>query len=99
VVANYKKYHDKGFEVFSVSLDDNKADWQKAIASDGLTWKYHVSDLMKWNSPVVPLYGFQGIPYTVLIDREGRLIRKDVRGEDLGASLEEVFASDTTKAK
>ena len=99
VLANYRKYHDKGFEVFSVSLDDNKADWQGAIASDGLIWKYHVSDLMKWNSPMVQLYGFQGIPYTVLIDREGRMIRKDVRGEDLGATLEEVFAADTTKTK
>lgn len=99
VVANYNKYHDKGFEVFSVSLDDNKAAWTGAIASDGLVWKYHVSDLMKWNTPVVQLYGFQGIPYTVLIDREGRMIKKDVRGEDLGATLEEIFAADTTQTK
>ncbi len=99
VVANYNKYHDKGFEVFSVSLDDNKKAWTDAIASDGLIWKYHVSDLMKWQTPMVQLYGFEGIPYTVLIDREGRLIKKDVRGEDLGATLEEVFAADTTKTK
>lgn len=94
VVANYKKYHDKGFEVFSVSLDDNRQAWMNAIQTDGLTWQYHVSDLMKWNSSVVQLYGFQGIPFTVLIDREGRLIRKDVRGEDLGNALEEVFAAE-----
>lgn len=99
VVANYKKYHDKGFEVFSVSLDDNKDAWQNAIKTDGLIWQYHVTDLMKWNSPVVQLYGFQGIPFTVLIDREGRLIRKDVRGEDLGLALEEVFSADTTQTK
>lgn len=99
VVANYKKYHDKGFEVFSVSLDNKKADWVNAIQSDGLLWKYHVSDLMQWQTPMVQLYGFQGIPYTVLIDREGRMIRKDVRGEDLGATLEEIFAADTTQTK
>lgn len=99
VVANYKKYHDKGFEVFSVSLDDNKEAWLKAIESDGLEWKWHVSDLMRWNSPVVPLYGFQGIPYTVLIDREGRMIGKNLRGEALGEKLEEVFAAESVSNK
>lgn len=99
VVANYKKYHDQGFEVFSVSLDRSKDDWLGAIKSDGLLWKYHVSDLMEWSSPMVQLYGFQGIPYTVLIDREGRMIKKDVRGEELGKTLEEVFSADTTKSK
>lgn len=99
VVANYKKYHDKGFEVFSVSLDNNKAAWTEAIQKDGLLWKWHVSDLMQWQSPVVPLYGFQGIPYTVLIDREGRLIQKDLRGDALGKKLEEIFSADTTAKK
>lgn len=94
VVANYKKYHDKGFEVFSVSLDDDRKAWLNAIQSDGLVWPYHVSDLMKWNSPMVQLYNFQGIPFTVLIDRQGRLIKKDVRGEDLGKTLEEIFANE-----
>lgn len=98
VVANYKKYHDKGFEVFSVSLDENKTAWTDAIAKDGLTWKWHVSDLMKWQSPVVPLYEFQSIPFTVLIDREGRLIGKNLRGEELGAQLEEIF-TDTASTK
>lgn len=98
VVANYKKYHDKGFEVFSVSLDENKTAWTDAIAKDGLAWKWHVSDLMKWQSPVVPLYEFQTIPFTVLIDREGRMIGKNLRGEELGAQLEEIFA-DTASMK
>lgn len=99
VVANYKKYNEKGFEVFSVSLDRKKEDWVNAIAKDGLVWKYHVSDLMEWNTPLVQIYKIQGIPYTMLIDREGRLIRKDVRGEDLGLSLEEIFSADTTQTK
>ncbi|HTL83516.1 MAG TPA: TlpA disulfide reductase family protein, partial [Bacteroidia bacterium] len=62
VVKNYKLYHDKGFEVFSVSLDDNKKEWQDAIAKFGLVWPYHVSDLMRWQSSVVPLYELKGIP-------------------------------------
>ncbi len=100
VVANYKKYNDKGFEVYSVSLDRTKEDWQAAIVKDGLLWKYHVSDLMEWNTPLVQIYKFQGIPFTVLIDREGRMIKKDVRGEDLGLMLEEIFtAEDSTRTK
>lgn len=99
VVNNYKKYKDKGFDVFSVSLDSDKEAWKKAIASDGLTWKWHVSDLMQWQSPVVQLYRFQGIPHTVLIDREGRLIGKNLRGEDLSNKLKEIFESDSSKTK
>lgn len=96
VVKNYNKYHDKGFEVFSVSLDNDKNAWTGAIKSDGLVWKYHVSDLMQWQSPVVPLYEFQGIPFTVLIDREGRMIGKDLRGDELSDKLAEVFSADST---
>lgn len=99
VVSNYKKYHDKGFDVFSVSLDNNKQAWTDAIAKDGLVWKWHVSDLMQWQSPVVPMYEFQGIPFTVLIDREGRMIQKNLRGEELGAKLDELFSADTTATK
>ena len=99
VVSNYKKYNPQGFEVFSVSLDTKKEDWVGAIAKDGLTWKYHVSDLMQWNSPLVQTFKIQGIPFTMLIDRDGRLLRKDVRGEALGQALEEVFAADTTQTK
>ncbi|HTF03631.1 MAG TPA: TlpA disulfide reductase family protein [Bacteroidia bacterium] len=99
VVANYKKYNGKGFEVFSVSLDENKDAWTNAIKSDGLVWSWHVSDLMKWQSSVVPLYRLQSIPKTILIDREGRIIERDLRGEALGEKLEEVFADDTTLKK
>lgn len=99
VRKNYDKYHDKGFEVFSVSLDDKKEDWTGAISSDGLIWKYHVSDLMKWQSPVVQLYEFQSIPFTVLIDRNGRMIAKDLRGDELSDKLAEVFSADSTASK
>jgi thiol-disulfide isomerase/thioredoxin len=99
VVNNYKKYNAKGFDVFSVSLDRDKEAWKKAIASDGLTWKWHVSDLMEWQSPVVQLYRFQGIPHTVLIDREGRLIGKNLRGDDLSNKLREIFETDSSQVK
>jgi hypothetical protein len=98
-VANYNKYKDKGFDVFSVSLDNSKPAWTEAIRKDGLVWPWHVSDLMMWQSSVVPLYRLQSIPKTILIDREGRIIERDLRGEALGDKLEEVFAADTTLKK
>jgi thiol-disulfide isomerase/thioredoxin len=93
VVRLYKKYKDKGFTVFSVSLDDNAAAWKSAIESDGLEWPYHVSDLKKWNSIVVQLYKFEGIPHTVLIDKKGTIIGKNLRGIDLENKLKELFGS------
>ncbi len=98
VVANYNKYKAQGFAVFSVSLDDNKTAWTDAIKSDGLTWQWHVSDLMKWQSSVVALYRIQGIPKTVLLDREGRIIARDLQGEQLSEKLDEVFSSEKSSS-
>ena len=83
VVAMYNRLKDKGFTIYSVSLDKNKVAWQEAIAKDNLTWENHVSDLAYWNSVVVKQYGFKGIPFTVLIDREGKIVAKGLRGEAL----------------
>lgn len=91
VVRLYKKYNSKGFEIFSVSLDTDKAAWKQAIERDGLIWKNHVSDLMGWNTPLVQQYGISGIPYTVLIDGEGKIIGIGLRGEQLEQKLEEVL--------
>ncbi len=99
VVSNYKKYNKKGFEIFSVSLDDKKADWEAAIKSDGLIWPWHVSDLMRGQSPVVAQYEVESIPQTFLLDREGRIIDKGLSGDELGKKLEEVFLNDTAKTK
>ena len=96
VVANYKKYHDKGFEVFSVSLDKDKTAWTNAIKSEGLVWPYHVSDLMEWQSSVVQSYRIKGIPKTVLLDRDGKIIDRDLRGAALTASLDSIFAETMT---
>jgi peroxiredoxin len=91
VVAAYNSYKDKGFTVFSVSLDTNKDQWQAAIAKDGLAWPNHVSDLKGWQSDAAKLYGVKGIPATFLIDQEGKLIATNLRGEELKAKLTELL--------
>jgi thiol-disulfide isomerase/thioredoxin len=91
VVAAYNKYKDKGFEVFSVSLDKDKAKWEAAIAQDGLKWKYHVSDLKFWDSAPAQLYGVQGIPQQYILDREGKITAILEPGAPLGSTLEKMF--------
>ncbi|MCB0408949.1 MAG: AhpC/TSA family protein [Flavobacteriales bacterium] len=90
VVAAYNKFHEKGFEIFGVSLDESKDKWIEAIGKDGLTWS-HVSDLKGWENEAAKLYGVQGIPFSVLIDKEGIIIAKNLRGEDLHNKLNELF--------
>ncbi|MDR7130138.1 peroxiredoxin [Algoriphagus sp. 4150] len=90
VVALYNEYKDKGFEVFGVSLDRTKEAWVGAIAEDGLTWT-QVSDLKYFNSAAAELYQISAIPATYLIDPDGKIIGKDLRGSSLRAKLEEVF--------
>lgn len=90
VVKLYNAYKPKGFEVFGVSLDDNRDSWIKAINDDRLLWT-HVSDLKKWNASVVPVYNIESIPYTVLLDKEGRIIAKNLRGEQLAQKLAELM--------
>jgi peroxiredoxin len=90
VVAAYNKFKDKNFTVLGVSLDENKEAWLKAIQSDKLTWQ-HVSDLKQWSSMVIPLYKFDGIPYNVLIDPQGKIIAESLRGHELEAKLAEVL--------
>lgn len=91
VVKLYKKYKEDGFTVLSVSLDKKKAPWLAAIEKDQLIWPYHVSDLGGWNSRVPKLYGVRGIPFTVLIDQEGNIIRTKLRGQDLEIELARIF--------
>lgn len=91
VVAMYQKYHDKGFEVFSVSLDRDKESWKRAIAADGLVWPNHVSDLKYWSSEAARTYGVSSIPSTFLLDQNGRIIAKNLRGEALTNALKQLF--------
>lgn len=87
VVKMYNKYHSKGFEIFSVSLDQDATAWKTAIQKDGLLWTNHVSDLMGWQSSIVKQFGIQGIPYTVLINKEGKIVGVGLRGLDLERKL------------
>jgi thiol-disulfide isomerase/thioredoxin len=94
VVAAYDKYTQakftdaKGFEVYSVSLDRSRAAWQQAIAQDDLKWKYHVSDLGFWNSKGAKLYGVNSIPMSFLVDPDGIIIAKNLRGMALHQELD-----------
>lgn len=94
VVAAYNKYHDKGFNILSVSLDQEgaKDKWMKAIHDDKLTWT-HVSDLKFWNNEVAKEYGIQSIPQNFLIDPTGKIVGKDLRGEELDATLAGIFTN------
>ena len=91
VVRLYQKYHDKGFEIFSVSLDNNREAWIKAIADDHLVWPNHVSDLRGWSSAGGRLYGVQSIPSTVLVGPDGMVLARNLRGQQLENKLNEIF--------
>ena len=95
VVATYNAYKDKkfrngeGFTVFSVSLDNSKDSWQKAIEKDNLTWEYHVSDLGGWNSKAAAIYGVRSIPTNFLIDGDGIIVGRGLRGPALESAIKQ----------
>lgn len=89
-VLIYNKYKNAGFEIFGVSLDENRDAWISAINKDKLLWQQG-SDLQKWNSPIVSLYNIDAIPSTILVDKEGKIIARKLRGKDLEAKLKEIF--------
>lgn len=94
VVGAYEKYDKakfktaKGFEVFSVSLDSDVARWEAAIEQDNLDWDYHVSDLNRWNSEAAALYGVSSIPMSFLIDENGIIVAKNLRGMELHRQID-----------
>ncbi len=90
-VRNFNRYHDKGFEIYQVSLDRSREAWLTGIEEDNLGRWTHVSDLQFWSSVVVPMYNIEGIPSNYLLDPEGRIIDRNLRGEALGIRLEELF--------
>jgi thiol-disulfide isomerase/thioredoxin len=83
VVGLYNKYKNQNFTIYSVSLDKDKEAWKRAIKADGLVWPTHVSDLLQWETPLVQQYGFNSIPYTVLIDANGMIVGKNLQGDAL----------------
>ncbi len=90
VVKMYNKYKEQGFEILGVSLDKQKGPWLKAIEKDQLTWP-HVSDLRGWKNEVAQLYSVTSVPATVLLDREGRIVARNLRGPALEAKVGEVL--------
>jgi thiol-disulfide isomerase/thioredoxin len=95
VVAMYKKYNKKGFEVFSVSLDNAQDRWAQAIQQDGLIWPNHVSDLKGWQSQPAADYGVRSIPFPVLLDKQGKIVAlgSDCRGEGLEMQIKQLLGS------
>ncbi|MFT3883938.1 MAG: TlpA disulfide reductase family protein [Flavobacteriales bacterium] len=99
VVAAYQKYSKakfktgKGFTVFSVSLDKSRAAWNQAIANDKLEWPYHVSDLRAWSSEPARLYGVNSIPTNYLVDPNGIIVAKGLRGQNLSLELDKYVKS------
>jgi peroxiredoxin len=92
VVAAYNEFKNKGFDILGVSFDKDKVSWEVAIKDDKLTWN-HVSDLQYWNNAAGKLYGIMSIPANILLDKDGKIIAKDLRGEDLHKKLAEVLGA------
>jgi peroxiredoxin len=90
VVIAYQKFKDKNFTVLGVSLDEGKEEWLQAVKDDALPWT-QISDLKKWESTVVGLYQFDGIPFNVLLDPSGKIIASSLRGADLEKKLTELL--------
>lgn len=87
----YNMYHNRGFQIYQVSLDKTKEAWEKGIQDDKLEKWIHVSDIKYWNSVVVPLYKIESIPANYLLDKNGRIISSNLRGEALQRKLAELF--------
>src|SRR6056297_3686845 len=92
LVKTYWKYKWKGFDIYQVSLDRNRDDWVQAIYKDRLKNWNHVSDLKFWQSSAAQLYNVRSIPSNFLIDPEGKIVARNLRGQSLGKKLEEIFA-------
>ena len=90
LVKTYKRFKSKGFEIFAVSLDENKENWLKAIENDNLNW-FHVNDLKGNGNKASLIYGVEGIPDSFLIDQNGIIIARDLRGEELIKKLAELL--------
>ncbi len=91
VVKAYQSYKDKGFTIYSVSLDTDRDKWLNAIKSDGLMWPNHVSELQGWKSAICQTYGIQSIPQNYLLDKEGRIVASNLRGENLLTVLQKLI--------
>jgi len=90
VLKVYNQFKDKGFDILGVSLDRKKEEWVDAIAKDNLPWT-QVSDLQFWNSPAAKLYAVNSIPANFLLDQDGKIVAKNIRGEELMRKVKELL--------
>jgi thiol-disulfide isomerase/thioredoxin len=90
LVAVYNEYKDEGFEILGVSFDRDKEAWIEAIHEDSLAW-YHVSDLKGWGNKVGKMYGIRSIPSSVILNKDGIIIAKNLSGEALREKMEELY--------
>ena len=90
LVQTYREFHDKGFEIFAVSLDNNREHWLDAIESKGMNW-LHVSDLQGWQNAAATDYGVRSIPANFLLDAEGTIVATNLRGEALYRKIAELL--------
>lgn len=97
LVQIFEKYHFQGLEIFSVSLDDTKERWMNAIKVDKLKWQYHGCDFQKWNGKAVNMYKVASIPAVFLMDKNGKIIAKNLHGAALDEKLNELFATASAK--
>ena len=90
-MAIYKEFHAKGLNIVGVSLDKDAAKWNEAFAKDNLTWT-HVSHLKFWDEPIAAQYQVQSIPATFILDASGKVVARDLRGDELRAKIKELLA-------
>lgn len=90
LVKLYQKYHDQGLNIISVSLDKSKEKWIKAIKDDGLNW-YHISHLKGWQEPIAHTYNISYIPQTLILDRTGKIVAKNLYGKALDDKIRELL--------
>lgn len=91
MVAIYKEFHPKGLNIVGVSLDKDAAKWKEAIAKDKLVWT-QVSNLKFWDEPIAAQYGVEAIPATFILDATGKVVARDLRGEELRAKIKELLS-------
>ncbi|CAM3975252.1 thiol:disulfide interchange protein [Flavobacterium branchiophilum NBRC 15030 = ATCC 35035] len=90
-MAIYKEFHSKGLNIIGVSLDEDAAKWKNAIAKDGLIWN-QVSNLMGWQDPIAKAYQVEAIPATFILDSQGNIVAKDLRGQELRNKIQELLS-------
>lgn len=91
MVALYKEFHSKGLNIIGVSLDKDAKKWKEAIAKDHLTWT-QVSHLQYWDEPIAKQYQVESIPATFILDSSGKVVAKDLRGDELRAKIAELLS-------